>query len=685
MEEMPIDSQSLTTTMDFKNNDNIQDLAKQKSLNTLMGSLTEAAAMAYGSGIGEGARGGAGHIGMLNGKVVKFNTKFAERRALVAGSGTYDEMMRACDNLRNRLASNLFAVETMLSGARSNFREEANKPVNVGKSADNDQQRADGKAAVDEKTPFDILRTKLSGMLGLKLEHGKLVDSGKPAELDGSVHVQLAENRGLLTREAVAKSITLIRDFLKENVKKGEAADTAASVLVKDAASGERADYDFHIWSKVKAMKGLSSQAIPVDSFTYSQQSAAALKEVARMKFAGGAMELHAIGNAKMKEAIRPIWILNDAQNFGKVSMNMGNTLYTGIPQQKAHEMLRAFRLQSMAGAMDAMFAGLRDQYQRYHKDAGASAVVNALGKTPFQDLFTRSFAKLRGMTEKEVAGSKPEQGLQSQNEPGDKNETKKTGLKPEQFRLSQNELRNLKAMMRNELHAFVLNQGNEFEPVKAGTMPKISVEVMFVKDFFSSCAALLDLDGEAGDYSYVAGQRHAEDRSDRVFGDKDYGKTVFSDRDYNIFNERTYWVRNDVMEQVNRDMTIESQKRTAKTNVLKELFDTPRTVQVHGGDEPATLRLAPEKFRGLVEGQVKKILEKLSASGPMTPDQLGTLRADFVERMISLDSGINVDTRRYDLDPNDPQGVTARELMQKLVGDIFDQHLAAIRWPDAV
>ncbi len=61
-------------------------------------SLSEIANMAYGSGDSEGIAGGAGNIGLINGRVVKFNTHFKER----IGFATND-MRTSCNELRTRL------------------------------------------------------------------------------------------------------------------------------------------------------------------------------------------------------------------------------------------------------------------------------------------------------------------------------------------------------------------------------------------------------------------------------------------------------------------------------------------------------------------------------------------------------------------------------------------------------
>ncbi len=62
--------------------------------------LIEVANMAYGSGRSEGAKGGEGNIGILNGQVVKFNTHWSERRGEVT-----DDMRASCNQLRKELVT----------------------------------------------------------------------------------------------------------------------------------------------------------------------------------------------------------------------------------------------------------------------------------------------------------------------------------------------------------------------------------------------------------------------------------------------------------------------------------------------------------------------------------------------------------------------------------------------------
>ena len=59
--------------------------------------------LAYGHGIGEGDKGGKGNIGLVGGKVIKFNTKLGERKNLDVNSVDYANMRECCDALRNKL------------------------------------------------------------------------------------------------------------------------------------------------------------------------------------------------------------------------------------------------------------------------------------------------------------------------------------------------------------------------------------------------------------------------------------------------------------------------------------------------------------------------------------------------------------------------------------------------------
>ena len=74
-------------------NENIDFEAKAKAI----------AQMIYGSGKGEAENGGAGHIGLIGNKVLKFNTKWNERMGLKKDSIAYQDMKESCNNLREEL------------------------------------------------------------------------------------------------------------------------------------------------------------------------------------------------------------------------------------------------------------------------------------------------------------------------------------------------------------------------------------------------------------------------------------------------------------------------------------------------------------------------------------------------------------------------------------------------------
>ncbi len=78
--------------------------------------LTEIAKMVYGSGKSEGTSGGKGNIGMLNGRVVKFNTHWTERRGR-----TTNEMLESCNDLRRALNEIARALLPLADGPQPLF------------------------------------------------------------------------------------------------------------------------------------------------------------------------------------------------------------------------------------------------------------------------------------------------------------------------------------------------------------------------------------------------------------------------------------------------------------------------------------------------------------------------------------------------------------------------------------
>lgn len=75
-----------------------------ESVGELKDKLIQVAAVAYGSGATEGANGGEGHIGVVGGKVVKFNTKKAEyRNEAYKQSEHYEAMLESSSKFRERV------------------------------------------------------------------------------------------------------------------------------------------------------------------------------------------------------------------------------------------------------------------------------------------------------------------------------------------------------------------------------------------------------------------------------------------------------------------------------------------------------------------------------------------------------------------------------------------------------
>ena len=78
---------------------------------------TALAQLAYGHGIREGKSGGTGNMGIVGGKVIKFNTKSKERSKtdkLDKNSLEYRDMKESCDNLRQELRKMAYEVKEQL-------------------------------------------------------------------------------------------------------------------------------------------------------------------------------------------------------------------------------------------------------------------------------------------------------------------------------------------------------------------------------------------------------------------------------------------------------------------------------------------------------------------------------------------------------------------------------------------
>lgn len=81
-----------------------------QSVEKLKGQLIEIASVAYGSGATEGKSGGEGHIGLVGGRVVKFNTHRSEYKGNFAAAQNYDKMLASSRKLRGRLLELAAAV-----------------------------------------------------------------------------------------------------------------------------------------------------------------------------------------------------------------------------------------------------------------------------------------------------------------------------------------------------------------------------------------------------------------------------------------------------------------------------------------------------------------------------------------------------------------------------------------------
>ena len=452
---------------------------ERKTVNSIIGDLTEVATMAHGSGLLEGSKGGKGHIGVLNGKVIKFNTKFGERWNLQKTGADYEAMMQTCDDLRERLMDDLRDAMDVAMRADSSRAQELN-------------------------------RISLEVMEKLGLERG--ADDHRD---------RLKQDRGLLERTAVAESVTMIRDLLKQAVRAKEPKLTEhESALLKNQLGKETANYDFHIWRKVKAMGGLSSQAAGSANVRHL---AAVEKQVARIKFSpvgtGGdrrefAQAVCEAGNEEMRNALGRIRVNAHVADDGSEKMQFmgiaGDEETDPVDPVVGHGMLRLARAQALAKSMDAMFAKMKAVYAEKLRAEGRpaairSAEVDGLGTSPVVNMLGRSLAKVLKRPEGQV----------------DVN-----GLLQEKVWLSPNEYENLKALMRNELLAFVAKQGIEQVKERPGAEPKLSALVLLTKDLFRSCAQVLDSDGEtSGSFSKdQVGLRVYTDKAWTVFRNENYG-----------------------------------------------------------------------------------------------------------------------------------------------------------------
>lgn len=478
-------------------------------INGLMSDLTEVAAMAYGSGIGEGVNGGKGHIGMLNGKVIKFNTKSSERAKLQTSGAVFDEMKAASDTLRNRLATAVDAAVDIVSSGRHGFKVDQN---------------------------LAAFKARAAGLLGVATQvtgdDGKCVlekAAGARNSKDLLIHYRMLEGRGLLTRAVAAQTVTLIRDFLRQH-----APDQA--MLVKNRESLDTVSLDLNVWRKVKEMRNLKSQDVRSDAgFDYFKEISEVTHRVEKIKcselgypyFAAGLRE---VGNKEMCLRFQNV-LIDQGSERNRTILKFGDREPLSMMPEIAEGALRGYRAQSLAASMDKMFAKMKNLYGQYRLRTDRSfehvQTVSALEDAPFMKIFEESVGEIKGRDGKDY------------------------DYADSHWSLSENETRNLLALMRNKALAFVSAQDNELVRDAQTGKTVISEETMLVKDLFLSCARLFDRDADHCDCSKQV-ERHELDRrlgdgTNRIFSEKQVGLRYFTPRHWNVFTTSTYDVDSSV------------------------------------------------------------------------------------------------------------------------------------------
>lgn len=611
-----------------------QTVGRQSSVNSLMSRLTDVASMAYGSGIGEGVKGGEGHIGVINGKVVKFNTKSAERKALNETSDTYRQMMEASDALRDRLATSISHIDEIVN------------QTSLFKNVDKD----------------DLLqfKAKAAALLGLEQDHGVLVtDKNRSEDLSEAVSAfKGLENRGLLTRAAAAKTVTLIRDFLKQHV-----ADRAT--LVRKGLTADEATLDLHVWGKVKDMKNLASTS--ADSSGYLKGVRRALHDVAAIKDTvltvdnktkTFAEHLRDCGNEVMKGDIASIR-LDEMSDPGRTTLTMKGKTYAGLVPTHAYNMIRFQRVQTLAASLDTMLLRLHDLYNAKRgvdekSPVEKPSILTGLGESPFRRLLNQALAKVLGKTEAEIRN-----------------------LPDEERTLTENQNRNLMALVRNELLAVIAPRGNEIVP--NSNPPKISEEAMLVKDFLMSATRLLDSDADGKNFSHVVLREESKQAHfDAKYETADIGKRLFTTDAYNVFTTFSYGVSDAQKAQLEREAEVKRSLQEALDGAKKDLFEPTGAFKAEGREEPVSITIVPHQARLAGELRLKKFVNQLRTVDPQNADDMARLRRTFIDEMQSLDNNAGVDTTRFEVKEGDETKILGYAAMvKKLLGDLFDQKLA--------
>lgn len=607
---------------------------KADRINGLMSDLTEVAAMAYGSGVGEGVNGGKGHIGMLNGKVIKFNTKSSERANLEKSGAMFDEMKAASDTLRNRLATAVDAAVSIVSSKTHGFNNGQNQNL----------------------AEFKARAARLLGVALTQEGDAAACDLEKTGEKrnmrDLLIHYRMLEGRGLLTRAVAAQTVTLIRDFLRQH-----APDQAT--LMKNRESLDPVSIDLNVWRKVKDMRNLKSQDVRGDAnFDYFKEASLAARRVEAIKcsnvgFPDFAAKLREIGNAEMCSRFVDV-LIDQGSERNQTTLTFGNNKPISMVPEFAEGALRGYRAQSLAASMDKMFAGMKNLY--LNRQPRTPQAVRDLGESPFMKIFEEAIGEIKGRDGKgyDVADA--------------------------HWSLSENETRNLLALMRNKALAFVVAQDNELVRNAETGKTTISEETMLVKDLFLSCARLFDRDADHCESSKQV-ERHElnrklDDGTNRMFFEKQLGLRYFTPPHWNVFTLDTYGYDPVVANEILASEHKAEQQKKAVNSVVNDLEAFSKKVSATNGSE-ADLVLVKPHFHDLASGLVKKFAEKLANVNRTDVAELEDLRKKFVLGLANCVPNVTMDNREFKMVENGTEkSCTFQELRLKEIANFFDTKL---------
>lgn len=649
------------------NREDCQRMTRDLSLNSVLEDVTDVAAMAFGHGVGEGVKGGKGHIGFLNGRVVKFNVTRVERQALVKGSAAYDAMLKASDTLRCRLIMNLETMERYFTGKGGDGKEAGFNPATVAE--------------------FRVLQKNLANLLGAQLnmvvEEGETYqfslpkreneinrgeESSEPAEFKYGLSVEprmLEENRGLLDRSAAAKAVTLIRDFLMQHAATPQTT-AKDSALLKGAFAAEAVPLDLHIWRKVKSMH-TTSRSVGSDGFAYARAVGNAMKDVTRFVQKNGE-HLRAFGNAAAKDELLSVQIKPESNELGtKFTLKTGTEEITGLDVKQAKGMARLHRDLVLAKSMDVMFKemlnlrGLADQ---------RPAALRALGETPFQDMLKRSLAAVLGRQPTDVAD-----------------------LLKQKVWLTPNEHRNMLALLRKEVLTFVADLGNERQEGPAGADGRLSTDVMIAKDLLLQLSKVfrVDQDDTNCKLDLVEENKTKSVRNDNFFPANSAGSYMYKETGIEIFTVATYCQVNEVAIKVDaEDAVRKGMKETLAAHLLDDFSAEKLQLSNKAGvqDGRPLVPVIPENKREAAKAVMQSVLGKLvDRYGLPTKDELAAVRESFCEEManvlIAADDGgerpsINTRVRNVLADHE------TKEFLRTLFGTSFDVKIATLFAKDA-